>query len=224
MDTPKKYAERVRGILTPEEKRIFSRLDSPQKVQDFLDTFPINFRQTHRSPRYALNEKKLQCIEGALLAAAALAYHGRAPLLLDLRTTDLDEDHVVALFEERGYWGAISKTNHSILRFRDPVYASVRELAMSYFHEYFWWQSGEKTLKEFSTRPFDLRRYAPLRWVTPEENLWWLAEALDCAPHTKTLPQGMRPGDVRRASKLERKMLDFAEWDRKSPPRKKRTI
>jgi len=175
---------------------------------------PINFRQTHRSPRCSLREKKVQCIEGALLAAAALAYHGRAPLLLDLRTTDRDEDHVVALFQERGYWGAVSKTNHSILRFRDPVYKTVRELALSYFNEYFWWRNGEKTLKEFSTRPFDLRRYAPERWVTSEKQLWWLAEALDKAPHTKTLPPGMRPRELRRASKIERKMLDFAEWQR----------
>lgn len=214
MDSPKKYAQRLRKILTPDERRIFAKLSSPQKVQDFLDRMPINFRQTHRSPRCSLREKKVQCIEGALLAAAALAYHGRAPLLLDLRTTDRDEDHVVALFQERGYWGAVSKTNHSILRFRDPVYKTVRELALSYFNEYFWWRNGEKTLKEFSTRPFDLRRYAPERWVTSEKQLWWLAEALDKAPHTKTLPPGMRPRELRRASKIERKMLDFAEWQR----------
>jgi len=214
MGSPKKYAERMQAIVTPEERKIFAKLNTPGRVQNFLDRMPINFRQTHRSPRFALREKKVQCIEGALLAAAALAYHGRPPLLLDLRTTSRDEDHVVALFQDKGYWGAVSKTNHSILRFRDPVYKTVRELAMSYFHEYFWWRNGEKTLKEFSTRPFDLRRYAPEKWVTSEEELWWLAEALDKAPHTKILPPGMRSAMLRHASKIERKTLDFAEWQR----------
>lgn len=209
----------MRRILTPEERKIFAKLNSPQKVQDFLDTFAINFRQTHRAPRFAVREKKVQCFEGALLAAAALAYHGRAPLLLDLRTTEKDEDHVVTLFRERGYWGAISKTNHSILRWRDPVYTSVRELAMSYFHEYYWWRNGEKTLKEFSARPFDLRRYAPERWVTAPGNLWWLAEALDRAPHTKVLPAHMKPYHLRRASKIERKILDIEEWGKSDLPK-----
>ncbi len=109
-------------------------------------------------------QKKAYCFEGAVLAAAALAYHGRPPLLLDLQTTNDDQDHVLALFKEDGLWGAISKTNNPVLRWRDPVYRSVRELAMSYFHEYFLYKSGEKTLRAYS-KAFDLSRFDPKEWV-----------------------------------------------------------
>jgi hypothetical protein len=206
----KTYANDIRDILSPAEHKIFQKLNAPEKIQNFLDRMPINFRQTHRSVRYTLQKGAAQCVEGSLVAAAALAYHGEPPLLLDLRTLPKDHDHVVTLFKRRGYWGAISKTNHAILRFRDPVYRSVRELAMSYFHEYAM-DSGQKTFREFS-RPFDLRRYRPEEWVTAPDDLWWLAEALDDSPHERTLPPGMRPGQLRRISKIERQALKLSEW------------
>src|SRR3989344_7563100 len=132
------YARRIRKVLTPPEILVFKKLRTPQKIQDYLDALPINFEdsgETYRSPRRLLGAKEAHCLEGALFAAAVLAYHGQKPLLLDLRTTPRDEDHVVALFRQNGRWGAISKTNHAVLRYRDPVYKDVRELAMSYFHE-----------------------------------------------------------------------------------------
>jgi len=90
-----------------------------------------------------------------MLAAAALWHNGYPSLLLDLKTTDADADHVVALFKEGGRWGAISKTNHAVLRYRDPVYRDPHELAMSYFNEYFL-DSGVKTMRSFSAAPFDI--------------------------------------------------------------------
>src|SRR5689334_3314224 len=104
--------------LTKEEKAAFTRLSTPNKIQDFLDSIPFNFETrgaTLMSPRRVLRAQKAHCIEGALLAAAALSYHGRTPLLLDLRVSSGDLDHVVALYKENGYWGAISKTNHAVL-------------------------------------------------------------------------------------------------------------
>lgn len=164
------------------------------------------------SPRRAIRAKMAHCFEGALFAAAALAYQGEKPLLLDFRTIPADEDHVVALFRQNGYWGAISKTNHAILRYREPVYASVRELAMSFFHEYLMWD-GRKSLRAFS-KPFDLSKFAPERWVTADEELFWLVEALDSSRHFPTVPtKNLRV--LRKAYKIELRAMKLVEWKKK---------
>jgi hypothetical protein len=120
----KSYISRLKSLLAPREQAIFRKLSSGQKIQDYLDALPINFEhrgETYMSPRRVIRTKTAHCFEGALLAAAALAVHGQPPLLMDFRTAPTDEDHVVALFRSGGLWGAISKTNHAILRYRDPV-------------------------------------------------------------------------------------------------------
>ncbi len=211
-----RYADRVKALLTPTEKKLFARLNSPAKIQDFLDTLPINYEvkgETYYSPRRMLREKKAHCMEGALFAAAVIAYHGAKPYLLDLQTAAEDDDHVVALFRDAGRWGAISKTNHAILRYRDAVYASPRELAMSYFHEYFLESNGKKTLRAYST-PFDLSRFAPETWLTPEEDLHDLAGELDWSRHFPIASKKMLRA-VRPASKIERKAIGFTEWDKR---------
>jgi hypothetical protein len=200
------------AVLTPAERQQFARLDTPQKIQDFLDFLPANFEldgDTHMSPRRVLKARVAHCTEGALLAAACLAYHGRDGYLLDLRALPADQDHVVTLFRERGLWGAISKTNHVVLRWRDPIYRSARELAMSYAHEYFL-NSGRKSLIAFS-RPFRLTRYAPARWVTAEGNLDWLIVALDESPHIALAPKAALKGR-RRTSPFERGVVNQPEW------------
>src|SRR3989344_3210239 len=126
--------------LDQPEFAIFEKLTTPEKIQDFIDILPVNFEpnsDTSRSPLMTLREGRAHCMEGALIAASALWYHGEPPLLLDLKTTKGDDDHVVTLFKRHGRWGAISKTKHAVLRYRDAIYRSVRELVMSYFHEYF---------------------------------------------------------------------------------------
>ena len=155
--------------LTRDEMKMLTPLKNPRKIQDFLDKLPVNYEkkgETYMSPRRALRENKAHCIEGALIAALAFWIHGEKPLLMDFTTVEDDEDHVIAPFVENGYWGAVSKTNHAILRYRDPVYKSPRELAMSYFHEYFMFEDGKKTLVSFSN-PFDLRALGE-SWVIPE--------------------------------------------------------
>ncbi|HVZ76050.1 MAG TPA: hypothetical protein VG934_02135 [Candidatus Paceibacterota bacterium] len=144
------------------------------------------------------------------MAAAILAYHGASPLLLDLQTDDEDEDHVLALFKEKNLWGAISKTNHPVLRWRDPVYKSVRELAMSYFHEYFLPATGRKTFYAYS-KPFDLSKFAPERWIMSEESLDWLAEALDGSSHFPIAPKNVLR-HARRATVLERSASKLQQW------------
>ncbi len=196
------------------EFKIFKKLTSPAKIQDFLETLPINFKDTFRSPKEALRHGKIQCLEGATLAAAIFWYHGRPPLLLDLETTLKDESHVVALFKENGCWGAVSKTNHAVLRYRDPIYKTIRELALSYFNEYFL-DSGVKTLRSYSTKPFDLTEFDD-DWLTATHEIWGVEEELVRAPHTKIL--GDLPArKLRPADPLEIRAGKITEW--KKPPR-----
>ncbi|MDB5225398.1 MAG: hypothetical protein JWL87_350 [Candidatus Adlerbacteria bacterium] len=214
------YADKIGALLSPAERAVFIKLNTPQKVQDYLDAMPLNFEVRGEegiySPREVLKKKKAQCMEGALLAVAALEYNGQRAYLLDLRTPEYDYDHVVALFKVGGRWGAISKTNHPVLRWRDPVYTSVRELAVSYFHEYFLF-SGEKTLKSHSDA-FSLHPYPLERWLTTEDDLDWLATELDKAKHFPIAsPKAMK--SLRRASKIERKATEMVEW--KDPSKKK---
>lgn len=198
------------------EIKVLNKLNSPQKIQDYLNKLPINFEEeggTARSPRQVLKLRKAHCIEGALLAAVALWYHGQKPLLLDLVTTKNDDDHVVALFKQNGCWGAISKTNHAVLRYREPVYKTVRELAMSYFHEYFK-DTGQKTLRKFS-RPYDLSKIKNKDWLISGEDLWEINNALDDYFHYDILtPKQLK--NLRPAEKIEVEAGKLVEWRRGS--------
>jgi hypothetical protein len=156
-----------------------------------------------------LREGKAHCIEAACLAAVALWYHGEEPLILDLRSLRYDFDHVVTLFQRNGYWGALSKTNHGVLRYRDPIYRTVRELALSYFHEYYLTTTGRKTLREYS-RPFNLKRFGT-GWVTSEESLIDIAEALDLSRHYRLVPP-MNERSLRVVSEIEKKIGSVPEW------------
>jgi hypothetical protein len=203
---------RLRALLTPAERRVFARLDSPQKIQTFLDKLPANYElngDSAMSPRSMLRARLAHCAEGALFAAAVLAFHGQRVWLMDIRALPRDQDHIVTLFKQRGLWGAISKTNHAILRWRDPIYRSPRELAMSYAHEYCL-PGGKKSMLEYS-KPFSLARFAPQRWVIAPEHLDWLMDELDAAPHLPVAPKpAMR--QRRRSSAVELLAQEVLEW------------
>jgi hypothetical protein len=206
------------SVLTIKERQLFHTLRTPQKIQDYLDTLPTNFEidgDTHYSPRKVLEKNTAHCIEGALLSAAILWYHGRRPLLLDLRTRLKDDEHVVALYREGRYWGALSKTNHAVLRYRDPIYKSVRELTMSYAHEYFRDADGVKTLVSYS-RPVDLSRIDP-SWITTSDDLFYIDDILNRAPHYCVVPKYLHRY-LRPATRFERRVINTAEWS--DPSRK----
>ena len=193
------------------EREIFSNLDSPQKIQDFLDKLPINFEtkgDTLMSPRRILREKEAHCLEGALFAAAALLYHGKPAIILDLQPGNFKDDgHVVALFKRRGKWGAISKTNHAVLRFRDPIYNSPREIAMTYFHEYFL-DDGRKTLRSYTV--FNLGKIRK-NWIIDENNLWYVDKALDKSTYINILTKS-DTDKLRKASQIEIEAGKLVEW------------
>src|SRR5215216_5687 len=193
------------------EFRVLKKLGTPRKIQDFLDTLPINKElrgDTCTSPLVTLRRNKAHCMEGALVGALALWMHGHTPLILDLKTTRDDVDHLVALFRKDGYWGGITKTNHAVLRYREPIHRDVRELAVSYFHEYFK-DSGKKTLRQYSI-PFDLTKWKG-DWITAEQDLWELEEAIDRSPHRSLLDRKQIAG-LRRADHVEIKAGKITEW------------
>lgn len=191
---------------------LFAKLNTPEKIQNYLDSIPFNYEhsgETCMSPARVLAEKKAHCIEGAMLAAAALMQTGQKPLIMSLKVRGDDYDHVVALFKRNGYWGAISKTNHAVLRYRDPIYKTVRELALSYFHEYFLVSTGEKTLRGYS-KPINLNRFGK-SWVHEEKDLWKIAETVFDTKHIPIVPRANR-NYIRVASTVEREAASLADW------------
>ena len=179
--------------LDAREMRVLKALKTPERIQRFLDTEIAYNKEpdgdTLRSPRRVLRDQVAHCMEGALLAAAALRVQGYPPLLLDLEAVR-DDDHVLAVFKQHGHWGAIAKSNYSGLRFREPVYRTLRELAISYFEHYFN-HSREKTLRNYS-RTVDLSRFDRIGWMTAEDDLWVIAEHLAKIPHVALLRNGAR--------------------------------
>jgi hypothetical protein len=170
----RKRSARRRDLgLSEREFSILKRLSTPREIQDYLNAIPVNHEiggQTILSVREVLRQRRAHCIEGAFFAACALWVHGEPPLVMHLDCDLSDFPHVVALFRRGGHWGAISKTNGAPLRYRDPIYRSLRELVMSYFHEYYN-KRGYKTLRSYSGA-FDMRRIATEDWITSEKSCW----------------------------------------------------
>jgi hypothetical protein len=171
--------------LSPADLRTLRALRTPMRIQQFIDALEYQYANTAWSPQRVLRERKGHCLEGALLAAAALRVNGHPPLLMDLEAVQ-DDDHVVALFRERGLWGAIAKSNFAGLRFRAPIYRTLRELALSYFDHYYNLR-GERTLRAYS-RPVNLKRLDSQRWMTSEQDVWCVPELLIAARHYPLLP------------------------------------
>ena len=191
-----------------EELALLRKLNTPQKIQTFVSAIPQNFERNGDScmaVRDVFRTNRAHCIEGALVAALAFWVHGKPPLLMDLSANDEDDDHVIALFKENGLWGAISKGNHSYVRYRDPVYRTPRELAMSYFHEYYNTR-GDKTLRTYSL-PFDLRSLPDYSWVRGE-NSWSVAERLCEIRHYSFFPKGQEHL-LRPVEKIEHRIMKF---------------
>jgi hypothetical protein len=171
--------------LSARDLRTLRGLKTPARIQKFIDGLTYQYANTAWSPRRVLRERKGHCLEGALLAAAALRVQGHLPLLMDLEGVR-DDDHVVALYRERGLWGGIAKSNFAGLRFRAPVYRTLRELALSYFEHYYNLR-GERTLRAWS-RAVNLSRLDKQGWMTSEENVWCVPEMLIAARHYPLFP------------------------------------
>ena len=190
--------------LTRGELVTLRRLDRPDKVQSYLDGLTYNIEtdgDTVRSPRRVMRDRTAHCAEGAFLAAAAFRVQGRPPLLVDLEAVR-DDDHVLAVYRDGGLWGAVATSKFAGLRYRAPVYRTVRELVLSYFEHYYNWD-GERTLRAYS-RPVSLARFDRIGWMTAEEDLWPLVEHLTAIRHTPLIP----PAAARRLVRLDERSYE----------------
>ena len=187
------------------------KLNTPAKVQDFLNSLQFNFEkkgETLKSPLFTLRAKNAHCFEGALLGAYILSLHGFKPYILHLEAVVRDYDHIVVPFKIEGLWGALSKTNHAVLRYREPIYKNIRELAMSYFHEYFL-NNGDKTLRKYS-KLLNLNTFEK-NWMMLEGNLWGIDEELDKRKHFDMLPKTTIK-NLRKADKVEIRAGQIVEY------------
>lgn len=206
--------------LTRSEVAALRRLSRPEQAQRFLDELPYNLEtdgETVRSPRRVLRDRTAHCFEGALFAAAAFRVDGRPALIVDLESVR-DDDHVLAVYRERGHWGAVAISKYAGLLFREPVYRTLRELALSYF-EHYYNDDGEKTLRAYS-RPVDLARFDRIDWMTSEADLWPIAEHLFRVPHTALVP----PAYARRRHYMDRRLYEagYHGYPGRSPMRRGR--
>ncbi len=188
--------------LTRGEARALQSLSTPRKILDYLDALDYDYEgKGCRSPRRVLRERTVQCMDGAIFAAGALRLQGRPPLLLDLEA-DNDTDHVMALFRENGCWGAVGRSNYSGLRFREPIYRTLRELVLSLFEEYANLRR-EKTLRRYSG-PVSLKRFDRRGWMTAEEDLRYIPLHLVDVRHYRLL----KPREVRGLSTVDRRQYE----------------
>lgn len=191
--------------LTRGEAAALRRLSTPEKVLGYLDGLEYNLEpdgDTVRSPRRVMRDRTAHCAEGAFLAAAAFRVNGLPPLILDLEANDRDDDHVLALYRERGLWGAVGMSKFAGLRYRSPIYRTLRELALSFMEHYYNWD-GERTLRAYS-RPVSLARFDRIAWMTAEEDLWPVVEHLSVIPHTPLIPAAVG----RRLARLDKRSYE----------------
>ncbi len=165
---------------TKDETEFFKTLSNPDKIQSFLDSTDYNPSYECRSPMHVIRKRSAHCFEGALFAAAALQFIGHSPLIVDMKAYN-DDDHVIAVFKENNHWGAVAKSNFTTLRFREPVYRTIRELVMSYFDFYFN-TAGDKSLRSFSL-PLNLTIFDKRNWTTTGDDLEYIGDKLENTRH-----------------------------------------
>jgi hypothetical protein len=183
---------------TKDEIRFLKAMNNPDKIQGFLDAIEYNPVYECRSPRWVIRKRSAHCFEGALFAAAVLQFHGYKPVIVDLKAYN-DDDHVITIFKEDGHWGAVAKSNFTSLRFREPVYRSLRELVMSFFDFYFN-TVGDKSLRSYSI-PLDLTVYNPRHWATTDEDLEYIGDKLEEIKHFPVINEKMIK-NLKRASDI----------------------
>jgi hypothetical protein len=163
--------------LDPSEQELLSGLNSPYKIQSFLNSIPYSDDDFYRCPLRVLRERKAHCFDGALFAAMGMRRLGHPPLILELLPNGRDDDHIVVPFKQYDHWGSVAQSNFSGLRYREPVYRSLRELVMSYFEDFFN-AVGEKTMVGYRG-PINLKVFDPLKWMTSDSGLETLSNEMD---------------------------------------------
>jgi hypothetical protein len=198
------------GTFSRKELAIFGRLSSPFKIQEFLLRLPYSAEERYRSPKTVLADRVAHCFDGALFAAAALRYIGYRPLIFDMLPNERDDDHIVALYRKNGHWGGVAKSNFAGLTFREPIHRTLRELALSYF-EQFYNIRREKTLRAY-TVPLDLRAFDRIDWMGSDDGLDPIGVRLDGIRKVKLLSAAMARGLSSLDERSYRAGLSGANW------------
>jgi hypothetical protein len=172
-----------------ELKHFARRFRTPHDIQVFLNETPYSSHKLCLSPWRVMEERQAHCAEGAYFAAAIFSFMGMRPLVVDLLAEN-DDDHIIAPFRVNGYWGAVAKSNTTVLRYREPVYKTLRELVMSYFDMYFN-TVGFKSLRGYS-RPVSLSRLGGKNWMTSDDDLNFIGDRLTALPHIPLIDKKMR--------------------------------
>jgi hypothetical protein len=206
--------------LTRRQFAALARLDTAPKIQAFVNRIPANHElggETLLSAREVLRQRRAHCLEGAFVAACALWVHGRPPLIVHLDCDASDYPHCIAVYRKGRYWGAISKTNGAVLRYRDPIYRTLRELALSYFHEYCD-RKGRHTLRSYSVA-FDMRRVDTDLWVTPKEACWDVHDTLLGLRHYPLVAR-RQIAALSRRDPFESRVAKIVQYPKPVPPRR----
>jgi hypothetical protein len=199
-------------VFTPQELAVFSPLDTPVKIQAFLDGMPYSEEEIYRCPRQVLSDRKAHCFDGALFGAAALRHCGFPPLVLDmLPTPGRDDDHMLALFKINNHWGAVAKSNFVGLRYREPIYRTLRELVLTYFED-FYNTAGEKTLRGY-TVPLNLQAYDQFNWMASDVSMMEISHRLAKLRRYPLLTPGMEAGLAPVDERFYQAGLSGANWD-----------
>jgi hypothetical protein len=194
-----------------QEFKLLSQLNTPIKIQTYLEKLSFNHERNGEScmsARRVLEKGRAHCFEGAFLACACLMLMGEKPLIVSLKAKKPDYDHIIIIFKQNGYYGALSKTNHPVLRYRDPVYRTIRELVMSYFHEYYLFKKGDKTLLGY-TNPINMKRFG-LGWIRNDEDQWDIAKEVYDTKIIPIIPKKNKRY-IRKATPFERKAFDIQQ-------------
>jgi len=189
--------------LSVGEKHLMDGLRTPALIQGYLDEILYPGGEENRSPLEVLRQSKAHCFDGALFAVVALRRLGYPPLILDMQPeTGMDDDHVLALFKVENCWGAVAKSNFSGLRYREPIYRSLRELVLSYFEDFFN-LNGVKTLRYYS-RAIDLKRFDQLNWMIDSRGVHKIETYLN---KYKLIPL-LTPQQIEQLSLVDRRSFD----------------
>jgi hypothetical protein len=181
--------------------KVFSTLTTPYKIQQFLDTLEYSDEERYRCPLNVLKDRKAHCFDGAMFGAAALRNLGYPPLLVEILPNEHDDDHILAVFRQKNYWGTVAKSNFVGLRYREPVYKTLRELVMSYFEAYFNVE-GERTMVGY-TAPLNLARFDKMDWLAVDDVMDTVGDALETGRKYPIVPRSI----MRNFTKLDHRSV-----------------
>jgi hypothetical protein len=169
--------------FTKTERALIARLDTPSKVQRWLNAVRYNTEnngETQRSFRPVARTKSAHCMEAALFAAVVLEQHGYPPLVMSLESQDW-LDHVIFVYRHESGWGSVARSRDPGLHGRKPRFRSPGALARSYYDGYVD-HTGRLTGFGVANLAEAMGAYD---WRLTTKNAWAVEQMLIDLPHRK---------------------------------------